>query len=216
MTVSNLLCGKVYYFALVTADEASNVSSISNVAKAKTARCNKLKITPLKLPAGEVGLAYNSGTFAVMGGDAPYTVQIDPALLPPGISYAAQAFTGTPATAKNFVIPAVITDAVGSVRKAKFKIKVADPVAITTSALKPAKANVKYSATPQAKYGLKDYAWTATLNGTLPGVGSTFAFDPDTGKIAVMATAAGSVDVVFQVTDAAGGTDTETLRLTIN
>jgi hypothetical protein len=44
--------------------------------------------------------------------------------------------------------------------------------------------------------------------------GSTFAFDPANGKISVLATDVGTVNVTFEVTDAAGGTDTQTLALT--
>jgi hypothetical protein len=75
--------------------------------------------------------------------------------------------------------------------------------------------NKAYSATPRAKNGVKAYSWTATLNNALPD-GSSFAFDPVKGKISVLATAAVSVDVTFQVTDAAGGTDTQILTLTFN
>jgi len=143
-------------------------------------------------------------------------VQIAAATVPPGLSYnGSQAFTGTPTQAGSFTIAAIITDSVGSVLKARLKLKVAKPVQITTMALKAGRVNIFYSATPKAKDGVKAYTWTAQLESVLPA-GSTFAFDPVTGKISVLATAACTVNVIFQATDAAGGSDTQILPLTFN
>jgi hypothetical protein len=62
---------------------------------------------------------------------------------------------------------------------------------------------------------VKAYTWTAQLDSALPS-GSTFTFDPGNGKISILATAASAVNVIFQVTDAAGGSDTQILPLTFN
>ena len=126
-----------------------------------------------------------------------------------------QAFTGTPTQAGSFTIAAIITDGVGSPLKTQLKLKVTKPVQITTTALKPGRVNISYSATPKAKDGVKAYTWTAQLESALPA-GSTFGFDPVTGKISVLPTAACTVNVIFQVTDAAGGSDTQILPLTFN
>ncbi|MGH7926682.1 MAG: hypothetical protein ACREQV_02685 [Candidatus Binatia bacterium] len=142
-------------------------------------------------------------------------MQIDPTTLPPGMTYNARprTFTGTPGEAKTFTIAGVITDGVGSALNAKFKLKIAKPVGITMSALKPGKVNKVYKVTPRARNGVKAYTWTVKLNSVLPPE-STFEFDTARGRIAVLATEPGPVDVTFQVTDAAGGTDTQTLTLT--
>lgn len=218
-TVDNLLCNRSYFFAVKASDEKGNTSILSNVAKAKTARCNRLAVNPRTLPGGEAGVAYNSGAFAIAGAPAsigPFDVQIDPATLPPGITYdGSQAFIGTPTQAGNFRIGGTVTDGVGSVLKLRYKLKVVPPVQIVTTALKPGRANALYRSTPKAKSGVKDYSWTATLESAL-APGSTFGFDPVKGTISVLATAAGSVDVTFRVTDGAGGSDTRTLTLTFN
>ena len=218
-TVNNLLCNRSYFFAIKTLDEAGNTSMLSNVATAKTGSCNKLAVNPKILPVGEALVAYNSGVFTVTSIPAtvgPFDVQIDSATLPPGVSYnGSQAFVGTPTAAKTFNIAGTITDGVGSVLKARFKLKVARPVQITTTALKSGRLNVLYSTTPKAKDGLKAYTWTANLNSEM-APGSTFTFDPAKGTISALSTAAGSVDVTFRVTDAAGGSDTRTLTLTFN
>jgi subtilisin family serine protease len=219
ITVSNLVCNRTYYFGIESADEAGNFSALSNIATAKTAPCNKLAVNPKTLPAGEAGVPYNSGVFTITGLPAtvaPFNVQIDPATVPPGLSYnGSQAFTGTPTLAKSFAIVGTITDAVGSVLKARFNLKIAKPIQITTTALKSGRLNVPYSATPKAKNGVKAYTWTAQLDSALPS-GSTFTFDPGNGKISILATAASAVNVIFQVTDAAGGSDTQILPLTFN
>jgi uncharacterized repeat protein (TIGR03803 family) len=215
ITVTGLLCGRIYSFALKSGDEVNNISALSNVAKAKTAACNKLTVSPTILPAGEANVAYLNRTFDITGGAAPYDVQVDAATLPAGMSYGSQTFSGTPTDVKTFKIAAVITDAVGSLRKVKFKLKVAKPVAITTTVLKPGKVNVNYVAILKAKGGVKAYNWTVEGTPALPG-GGTLGVDPATGKVTVTATAAGSVDVTFRVTDAAGGTHTQSLTLTFN
>ena len=218
-TVNNLFCNKTYFFAIKTFDQEGNASILSNVATARTSPCNKLAVNPKTLPIGEATVAYDSGVFTVTGAPdtvGPFEIQIDPATLPPGLSYSgAQSFTGTPTEARTFNIAGTITDGVGSVLKAKFKLKIAKPVQITTTALKRGKSNVPYSATPRAKDGLKAYTWTANLNGAM-APGSTFEFDPVSGTISALSTTAGSVDVTFSVTDAAGGSDTETLTLTFD
>jgi subtilisin len=218
-TVNNLLCNRHYFFAIKTLDEEGNTSVLSNIATAKTGPCNKLAVNPRTLSTGEAAVAYDSGGFTVTSVPAtvgPFDVQIDPATLPPGLSYnGSQAFTGTPTEAKVFNIAGTITDGVGSVLKARFRLRVANPVQITTTALRPGRVNVPYNAIPRAKDGVKAYTWTATLNSALPA-GSTFAFDPVNGRISALVTAASSVDVTFQLTDAAGGSDTQTLTLTFN
>jgi hypothetical protein len=208
-SVPGLLCGRTYYFAIKAVDEANNISAISNIAKGKTAACNKLIVTPKTLPVGEVNVAYNESV-NLTGGVAPYGVQIDSAKLPPGVSYTSS-FSGTPTLAKTFFVPAVITDAVGSAQKVTFKLKVAKPLTITTTSLKAGKAGVNYTATLRAKNGVKPYTWSA------PPLPVGLMLDTATGKITGVVTAAtGPVEVNFQATDALGATATQLLTLTFN
>jgi hypothetical protein len=213
VTVNGLLCNRTYYFALKTVDEDGLQSPLSNIAKGKTTACNKLIVSPKTLPAGDMNVPYNSGLFDISGGAAPYGVQIELATLPPGVSYGSQAFSGTPGEAKTFRIAATVTDNVGSVAKVKFKLKIAKPVVITTTSLKTGKVNVSYGSALKAKYGLKAYNWSVDPATPLP---AGLNIDPLTGKITGIVGAAVSVNVNFRVTDAVGGTDTQTLALTFN
>ncbi len=218
MTVGNLLCNTTYFFGILTSDEGGNTSGHSNVARGKTAACNKLVLSSKTLPTGETGVAYNAAinVTGIPNTAGPFKIQIDATTLPPGLTHdGAETFKGIPTEAKSFAIAGVITDAVGSVLKTKLKVKVAKPVTITTAALRPGKANKPYTATPKAKHGVKAYLWTASLNSALPP-NWTFVSEPVKGKISVLATGPGSVDLIFQVRDAAGGTDTQTLTLTFN
>ncbi|MDP9129136.1 MAG: hypothetical protein M3N35_02005, partial [Candidatus Binatota bacterium] len=108
-----------------------------------------------------------------------------------------------------------ITDAVGSVLKAKFTLKIAKPVQITTTTVRAGKVNTNYTATLRAKDGVKAYTWSVDGVGVLPG-NAPLNLVAATGKFTVLPTAPGNVDVTFRVTDAAGGTDTQILTLTFN
>jgi subtilisin family serine protease len=215
MTVGNLLCGRSYFFGVKTRDEAANESVLSNIATGKTAKCNKLAVNPKAFPIGEANVAYNSGAFNVTGTPntiGPFTVQIDPATLPPGVTYnGSQAFTGTPAEAKSYNIAGVITDGVGSALKAKFKVKVAKPVQITTKALKDGKVNVPYKTAFKAKDGVKAYTWEVTTN-TLPS--PIQEFDPNTGKTTLLSAIQGDVELNVKVKTIAGGEANSTLTVT--
>jgi hypothetical protein len=219
-SVNSLKCGRTYFFAIKSRDKDGNESGLSNIASGKTAPCNKLTVSPRVLPTGEAGTPYSSGPVEIAGlpnTASPFHVQIDAATLPPGVRYnaAQRTFTGTPTEPNTFNVSAVITDAVGSELNAKLKLKIAKPIEITTNALKAGKVGKPYAATPRAKNGVKAYKWTVTLDSALPS-GSTFEFDPGKGKISVLATAPGPVDVTFQVTDAAGGSTAQTVTLMFN
>ncbi|MEO6163410.1 MAG: hypothetical protein ABIP88_04655 [Candidatus Binatia bacterium] len=220
MTVGNLLCGRTYYFGIMTMDNENNRSALSNVAAGKTAACNKLNPSPKVLPASEAGVLYMK-TIDVVNGASPFQVQFDvvPAWLtvntPVGNSFSV---TGTPPlldAGTTVSLAGVITDAVGSVLKAKFTLKIAKPAQITTTTVKAGKMNTNYTTTLKAKDGVKAYTWSVDGVAVLPG-NAPLNLDAATGKISVLPTAAGSADVTFRVTDAAGGTDTQILTLTFN
>lgn len=220
MSVGNLLCGRTYYFGIKTTDNDNNRSILSNVASGRTAACNKFSTSPKILPASEAGVLYTK-TIDLVNGATPFNVLFDvvPAWLtvnaPVGNSFSV---TSTPPlldAGTTVSLAGVITDAVGSVLKARFRLKVAKPVQISTTSLRAGKVNANYTATLRAKDGVKGYTWSVDGVVVLPG-NAPLGLDPATGKITVLPTVAGSVDLTFRVTDAAGGTDTQILTLTFN
>jgi hypothetical protein len=126
--VSGLLCGRTYHFAVKSRDDVENVSALSNVVRARTLPCPKLGISPLAQTDAVVGLAYNQ-SFNVIGGFAPYTVQVLRGLPEPaGLALAAQTVSGTPAEAKTWRFTVRVTDQVGASAQKSFAIKIRPPL----------------------------------------------------------------------------------------
>jgi hypothetical protein len=212
LSVSGLLCGRAHYFALKTTDAAGNISTLSNLLKAKTQTCPKLIVSPLVLSNAEVGVAY-SESFSIAGGVGPYAIQVLSGLPEPaGLTFAAQTVSGTPTEVKIWRLKVLITDQIGSSAKKTIRLRIRKPATILTSSLAVGIAGRSYSATLKASGGKKAYGW-ALVGGTLPaGLG----FDGATGKISGTPAAAASVNLTFQVTDSLGGTAQTTLTLVIN
>ena len=220
ITVGNLLCGRTYYFGMKTTDNDNNTSVLSNVATGRTAACNKFSPSPKILPASETGVLYTK-TIDLVNGATPFNVLFD--VVPAWLTVNAPvdnsfSVTGTPPlldAGTTVSLAGVISDAVGSVLKAKFTLRIAKPIEITTTTVRGGKVNTNYTATLRAKDGVKAYTWSVDGGGVLPG-NAPLNLVAATGKFTVLPTAPGSVDVTFRVTDAAGGTDTQILTLTFN
>jgi hypothetical protein len=212
LSVSGLLCGRSYYLALKTTDDAGNISPLSNLSRKKTLRCPKLLVGALAQTDAEVGVAY-SQSFSVSGGTAPYTVQaISGVPEPAGLTLAAQTVSGVPAEVKTWRFRVQIDDQIGSTAKKAFRLRIRSPTAIVTSSLAAGTAGRSYSALLKANGGVKGYTWSQ-VGGTLP---PGMSFDAATGRISGVPASPGSASLTFQVTDALGGTAQKTLMLMIN
>jgi hypothetical protein len=212
-TVSGLLCGRTYYFGIVSRDAMNVDSALSNIATAKTTPCSKLVLQSGVLPMGEVNVPYHSGVFNVTGGVAPYTVLLDPSGLPSGLTVSQQAIVGTPKQALSASVTGLVTDAAGALAKVKFRVTIVRPVSIATLSLKAGKMNASYSAALKAKDGIAKYTWSVDPATPLPG---TLAINPSTGQISGIVNAPTITDIDFIVTDAVGAVAKKTLRLTFN
>jgi len=212
LSVSGLLCGRSYYFALKTTDDTGNISVLSNLLRKKTQPCPTLSVSSLLQTTAEVGIAYNQ-SFTISGGVAPYTVQVLSGVPEPaGLTLAAQTVSGTPAVAKTWRFKVLINDQIGSTARKSFKLRIRKPATIVTSNLPAGIAGRSYSALLKASGGVKGYAWSQ-IGGTLP---AGMTFDTATGRIAGLPAAAGSTNLTFQVTDAMGGTAQKMFALVIN
>jgi hypothetical protein len=124
LSVPGLLCGRPYYFAMKTTDDAANTSALSRVLRKKTLACPKLTVTSLAQTDAVVGTAYNQ-SFSISGGVAPYTVQVLRGLPEPaGLSLAAQTVSGTPAEAKLWRFTVKVTDQIGSSAKKRLALRI--------------------------------------------------------------------------------------------
>jgi uncharacterized repeat protein (TIGR03803 family) len=211
-TVTGLLCGRTYYFGIVSRDVMNVASELSNVATAKTAPCNKLVVQNGVLPMGEVNVPYDSGVLNIAGGVAPYTVLVDPTGLPPGLILGTRGIVGTPREARVASFAGVVIDAAGALAKVKFKVTIVRPVIIATLSLIAGKVNTRYTATLKAKDGIAKYTWSVDPATPLPG---TLVIEPSTGQIAGIVNVPTITDINFVVTDAPGAVARKTLRLTV-
>ena len=210
--VPGLLCGRNYYFALKTMDDAGNVSALSNVARARTLKCPKLAVSPSVLPDAEVGVPYNA-SYGISGGVGPYTVQVTSGLPEPaGLALVDQTVSGNPAAAQTWRFRVEITDQIGSSARKNFRVRIRQPAAISTSDLAVGTVGRSYSTALKATGGMKSYSWSLVA-GTLP---AGMSFDGSTGRITGVPTSAGVANLTFQVTDALGGTAQTMLPLIIN
>lgn len=149
------------------------------------------------LSEGEVNVAYDAD-LQVSGGLPPYQVNVMKGSLPEGLGFASPEIKE-------------VTDQAGASVSKKFKIKVFEPLSVTTKSLKNGSAGKKYSAIVKAKHGKKPYTWAMT--GELP---AGLEFDQATGKMTGTPTEAGTFEVTFQVTDPLGGTDEEGFTLIVS
>jgi glucose/arabinose dehydrogenase len=163
------------------------------------------------LPDGEADLNYNAD-LGIGGGTAPYIVTIVKGSLPSGLTADSDGINGMPSPTKKSVFLLQVTDQAGASITKQFKMKVFSALTIATTTLKNGTVGKKYKGKLTAQGGKPPYNWSLT-SGVLP---SGLVFNPISGSITGTPTAAGSPSLTFAVTDALGGTDQQTLMLTIN
>jgi hypothetical protein len=210
LTVSELSCGRKYFFALRTSDDAGNVSNISNVAQGATQTCPTLAINS-PLPVGEVNVPYNT-TIDIIGGIGSYTIEVIKGSLPAGLAFGSPDIAGTPTIARTSLLTIRVTDSVGASLKKTLTLKVVRALRIVTNTLVAGRAGRSYLAKLTAKRGQKPYGWSL-IAGTLP---SGLTFDPAAARIIGTPASAGVVDLTFEVIDPLGGRAEKNFTLTIN
>jgi hypothetical protein len=208
--------------ATITATSVANttitaIQSISLVAV--------LTITTTSLPAGILGVAYDSFINAA-GAPAPFTWTIISGSLPPGLTFQTTSTStsaevvGTPTTlgTSNFTVQvedssdAIVTQALSIV------INKPPPLSVGTASLQSGTVGVPYNpnnAPLQASSGVQPYTW-ALVGGTLLPPGLSLS---SSGVISGTPVATGTTNFTVQVTDSsepAHQTATANLSITIN
>jgi glucose/arabinose dehydrogenase len=170
-----------------------------------------LSVGASSLPDGEAGLNY-SADLGIGGGSAPYSVTVVKGSLPNGLTADSDGISGMPSPRKKSAFTLKVTDQDRASITKQFKMKVFQALSIATNTLKNGKVGKKYKGKIGVGGGKAPYSWSLT-SGVLP---SGLVFNPATGSITGMPTTPDSQSLTFQVTDALGGMDQQTLMLTIN
>jgi hypothetical protein len=199
----------LFTFAVKVTDSiggsATAVLSINVLAPALPA------VATASLPSGDIGAPYNS-TLSATSGLPPYSWSVVSGALPVGLNLAATGLiSGTPSgPAGSATFTVRVTDSVGGAGTASLSITINTPPAITTGALPAGTAGVPYSAAVTAAGGTPPYTFAVTA-GSLPTGLAMGAAGVITGTPSIAVTSPFTV----RVTDAAGGTGSSNLSITI-
>lgn len=169
-----------------------------------------ITITPATVPNGTVGAAY-SQTFTAAGGLAPYTFVIAGPV--PGLSMntATGVLSGTPTQAGLFEFTIRVTDGAGQLGLRSYTLTIVSYPQITTTSLPDGVERTPYSQTLAASGGVTPYTWRIT-SGSLP---DGLQLNTSSGVISGTPSAATTVTLAVELTDATGQKSTRALRLTI-
>jgi len=206
----------------ITATDANGCSGsqLYSIVIAATAPCPPITLSPLALPSGRVGVAYNQ-TVSASGGTAPYTFTVTAGSLPPGLPAftltssgpSSALLSGTPNTADIFNFTITATDSLGCLGSLAYSISIAScPIITVTPATLPAGVvGNPYSQTVSASGGTGSYTY-AVSSGALP---TGLSLNTGTGAITGTLTAAGVFSFIITATDANGCTDLLGYTMTI-
>ena len=193
----------------VTVTDASGAQASANF------NLNVLGITTASLPAGAIGVPY-SQTLASVGATGPVTWSLaGSGILPPGLNLSAQGqIAGTPTTSGTYPFQVHVTDSatkLSATQSFSINTSITSVLAVTTTSPLPnGGLGVAYSQTLQAIGGTAPYTWSAT------GLPTWLTLDPTTGILSGTPTAGGTWTIAVTVTDAARGTATASLSLTVD
>ena len=168
-------------------------------------------VTAPPVPRSEVGVAYKH-TLAVTGGSGTYTWTLE-GTLPDGVTFdaATATFSGTPREAGAFSYTATATDSDGRVDAFPGRILVAQRVAISRPAPKPAKVGKLWKLKLRSTGGVLPKTWKLK-KGPLP---KGIRFDRTLGLFSGTPTKAGRYRVTVELTDALKAKSTLTFLIIV-
>lgn len=166
-----------------------------------------LSVTTSSLPPGTVNHSY-SISLTANGGATPYTWNVTPNSLPPGLALNKQngLISGTPTTAGSFPLVATVQDSsvpVQSAQSGPLTISIQSPsgLNIVSGSLPSGMTATSYSASLNASGGVPPYTWSV-INGQLP---AGLTLDAQTGLISGIPILLGTSTFLVQVQDSSVG-----------
>jgi titin len=169
-------------------------------------------LTSPVLAGGEVGVSYDA-TPVVSGGTGPFTWVVFGGSLPAGLSLDAATgeISGTPSASGTTPFTLVVTDVDGQQATQAESVDILAAPSVTSPLLSGGEVGAAFDATPSAAGGSGAYTWSVT-DGALP---AGLTLDPTTGEISGTPTASGTSDFDLEVTDAVGGTGTQSEEIMV-
>ena len=165
---------------------------------------------PSPLPTGEAGLTY-AADLGIRNGAPPYAVSVVQGVLPQGLSASSTGIAGTPSTAGASTFTVRVMDQMNASASKAFSVTIQPAVRVTTTTLRPLKANTSYTTTLAATGGKPPYTWSLA-GGSLP-VGLTLSA---TGVLSGTSGGLGVSAFTVRATDGLGGFDDQALQLAVN
>lgn len=165
---------------------------------------------PAAIPPATGGESYQASL--AVSGDLPITYVVSQGALPPGLSLdpASGTLTGTATQAGTFSFEITAIDAHEQSASASYTLAVEAPQFEVAGALPGATGGEVYGATLSPNGGTAPYRFA--LVSPLP---AGMSFDANTGRLSGAPTVAGDFDILVQITDAAGFSNTITIPLSI-
>jgi hypothetical protein len=196
-------------FTVTVSDSGKPGASISKTYTFAVGQALKITTTnPAPLTVGTAA----SVTLQTQGGLPPYTWNLTGGLLPPGLALsAAGQLSGTPTKSGAYLTTVQVTDSYTSPLTATAQVlfSVLDPLSVASATLPTGTAGTAYSAVLQAQGGTPPYGWSV-VSGSLPNglalSGNAISGTPTTSSTST---------VVVKVSDAVGGTATQSLKLIV-
>ncbi|MFY1701189.1 fibronectin type III domain-containing protein [Micromonospora sp. WMMA1923] len=160
----------------------------------------------------EVGVAYSQNV-GVSRGQAPWTFSITYGALPPGLTLNPNTgvIAGIPTTAGSFAFVVRVVGSAGGIGSRLITISVTPAPNIVIPAVPLGEVNAPYSLRPTVVGGVAPYTWSIAAGVVPPGL----TLDPNTGELSGRPTTAGTFGVDLRVTDAAGLSDVQQVRIVI-
>lgn len=177
-----------------------------------------LIVSTTSLPNAAIGQVYNQ-TLTAAGGRPAYSWAVISGSLPPGLNLTASSglISGTPlgTDTGTYSFRVQVTDSQNNTATANLSITV-NTLAILTTQLPGAIANVLYQANLTASGGVQPYTWTRKIGFLPPGF--NFVNNNNVGLISGITTTCANYPIVWQVTDSSTPTaqiQTASLPITV-
>ena len=195
----------------ITAKVTDSLGGVGTKTLSLTIQNGPVITTASPLPDAEVGVVY-SLTFTATGGLPPYSWS-NTGNLPTGFTLnpATGTMSGVPTKSINYSFKINVTDSAGITGSKDFVITIQPPVEVSTTSLPNGVQGTAYSQTLAASKGVLPYSWTKTAGSLPTGLNLN-----SSGVISGTPTNSGVYNFTVTVTDAAGGTASKALTITVN